>query len=914
MILPRSSRLARAAAPSRAGYQQLALLALSVALGLIAQAILRKRIKSPVQDDKPTTLTSRGSYMNWLIGIRRVGPVFAWAGDREKRKEEAPGGKNLSGGPKVDVWFEAGWHQLAVGPCHALHQILQSGKVIFSGPITPDSHPSGTTVDLGAEGAFTIFWGETTQPVNTFLGAASRVGVASRWPYCCYVVWNKKRLGQSPLWPILDYVLERRPSGAFLTLSQSWYQPTKTLSGITFPVVAFVANASPDVGYLEVVGDASQELDPNRDVKIAGNGLPNGDYVVRKTAVVRVVVGTGHNGFSIFEVRTRVFLQTGTAGANASGTLEPYVFATDDGANIAHVVADLLFADWPHGLGLDPAGPEPWDLASLEAWGQEAQTLGLRASVIAVDGESADALLGAILQDHGVMLPIDQATGRLTFRRIREPVPPVPIITADVFADDHPQREGYLGERPVDKAVFQFTDRDHSFGDMTIGVAEDGGISYLEFARAKIIPIVSTVHFKTAAVLSEQRSQEDLAGASRFPLQLSRGARELTPGDALVVDGFDEILRAVEVEIDPLSESITVTTYPDSYGARRSDFENEPGGGNPALLEPKEDLFRFAEVPEQLLSVEEMRLQVLRIRAHAQIIEAGIHLSRDDVTYTLIGTESGVGTGGTLDSQLSSATFMRIAQGPTITIYGPDAASALDLSADNVNFGLGRQLAVIVSSAGTEICFLKKLTAVGGSTFRLDGLLRSRYDARRLTHPAGSFVCVFTNTTFEPFSDALLEPDQDLFVKSQPVATSGALPLAAVAPHGDLLRGKGLKPIDPENVRVRAPHRSSNSYAMGNAVTVRWSWSSAASKNTGAGFQSSGTPIGAPTMKGAFVVELRTAAGALVRTDTVQVPEITYTNATLAAPPISEGDFRVRVFHQHNGLTSGFSEVLVVKV
>lgn len=899
----------------RCGAANLIVMAVGVGLAIIAGLLLKPKSKSPVQDDKPTTLTLRGSYMNWLCGIRSVGPVFAWAGDRESRSERSGGGKGTPA-PRVDVWYEAGWHQLAVGPCDALYSITDNGKIIFQGPITRTSHPSGSTIQLSTNESFTIYWGEVNQPVNTFLGDTSRVGISSRWPHCCYVVWNKKRLGTSPQWALLNYELERRPTTSVLTGSQSWYEPTLTLSGSPLSIVGFLASASPDIGYLEVSGDQTRYIDPGIPVRLVGNGIPDGDYTVLRSTAVIVTVGTNpYNGLPIYATHTRVFLDNGTVGANASGTLQDFTAAKDNGANIAWAAAELLFADYPLGLQRDPGGPESWDLPSLEALGAEAEADDWRASLVAVDGEQADAILGALLQDHGTLLPIDTTSGNLTFNRCREPSGTLPNVSADMEADSLPEVESLHAEKRADKMVFTFTDREHGYSDMTIAVDDDGQMAYLDFAKPQKVPIASTTEFATAAQLSELRSQEELAGAGTITLKSNREARNFIPGQAFVSASFDEVLRLLEISVDPLSETVSLKCVPDFYGARKSDFVNEQGGGNPNFLEPAQDLqFAALELPEQLSSTEEMFLLVPRIRAHAQILEAAIHISRDNTSYTQVGVETGVATGGTLNVSMSADGPNELAQGPTFVLQGPDVATALDLSADPTNFGLGRQLVAIVSTAGIEVCYVQKLTSMGGGVYRLDGLLRARYDTRKLAHPSGGVVFVFQDSTFSTFDDILLVPGEDLYTKSQPSTSGGQVEIGAIPPYADVLRGKGLVPIDPENPYVSAPHKGSPSYQSGDDVTVRWNWSSASSSNTGAGFQNAGTPVGVPVLKGAFVVELLTPLNVVVQTDTVNVAQITYPSATLAAAPISNGNFKVRITHTNNGYVSNSVVLSVMHV
>ena len=892
-----------------------------IAIGIAyLSARLAAKKRGPIADDKPTTLSTPGSYLPWFIGIRKVGPVILWAGSRFKRKERPEGGKGTAfGGPKVDVWYEAGWHGVAVGPCDALLEISQAGAKIFDGRITRDSHPSGSTVDLGKEGTFVIYWGEQTQPIGTEVDGA--IGIASRWPRATYVFWTQKRLGSSAVWPLLTYVLERRPTGAFLSLSQPWYEPTPTLTGQEFEIDDFVANANPDVGYLEVDGDVTEELTHGLIVRVEGNGLADDDYVVRRTEAVQVQVGTSTDEFGemhpVYEIRTRVFLETGTAGANANGHVEVYEFALDDGANIAHAVADMLFDEVPGGLGLDPASPEePWDVDSLEAWGQEAESLGLRSSIIATDGAEVSSVLGLILQDHGVMLIRDTLNqGKLKFERIRKPTGTLANISSDLFSGNAPQRETLLGEKERSKMTFTFTDREKDFGDNTLMIRDDGAVYEGEFFRADDFQIASTVHFRTGSIIAEQRSQEQLGGGTKFTIRASRGARRLLPGQAITADTFDDVLRVLEVEPDALSEEVNVEVTADVYGLQRTDYEDPPGGVAAPPLRPAEDVFRSVEVPEKLLSVEEMRITVPRIRAHAQVFDAAIHISRDDSTYTLIGTEQGVATGGILDAPISATSAYFQAQGPTFTLVGPDAAAALDLTGDDVSWSKGRQLAIIADDDNNfEICFVRKITAIGGGQYRLDGLLRARYDTRRRAWATGAEVYVFADDELTAFSDVLLEPLEDLFVKSQPFAVGGAVPLAAIAPIGRTQRGKGVVPVVPEALHTTAPHVGTNSYSTGDDVTVRWGWSTSASKNTGAGYQPAGVAIGAPTIKGSFLVELRTTGGTLVQSDTTTDPEITYPNAVLTPSPISEGSFKVRVFHVNNGFVSTMAELTVTKV
>lgn len=895
------------------GAVSVGLMILSVGLSILAGELLKKKQKSPIQDDKPTTLSTRGSYTNWFLGIRRVGPVFCWAGARQIRKEKVEGaGKGFGSAPEQDVFYESGWHVLGIGPCEALHQILKSGQVIFNGPITKDSHPSGSTVDLGEEGSFDIYWGEVDQPINAYLGDSSRVGISSRWPYACYILWNKKRLGTSPNWPVLTYVVERRPlnTGSLITASDAWYEPVQALTGTVQTIVGSLSSTTPDAGYIELAGDLTRFFKPATQVAIAGNAIADGDLNVLRSELEVTALGPYQ-----YQTTTRVFFLEATFGADSSGTLQPYEEDNSAGANVAHVAAETLFAPFPQGLELNPIGLEPWDMDSFETLGTEAQTDGWRTTVYGSEGETAEALLGALLQDHGVLLPIDTQTGMLKLNPVRFPVGTLKNLPEDVFVGEEAEREVLLGARKVDRLIYEYADRDLQFATVTIAIDDDGQAFFEKHQSSRVVPLSSTTHFPTAASLSELRSPEELADAGEFRLSASREARGLLPGEAILADGFPEVLRVLGVGIDPLSERVMVRTVPDFFGAPKTTFTTEQGGGAPVIEDPSQDAqFDLVEIPEQLNSGSIAAL-FLHIRNTDLIVGAAIHLSRDNSTYTLWGSDTLVQTGGLLDEELPASGPTWVPTGPEYEEAGPDNADLTqDLSADPTNFGLGRQLCVIVSSAGREICFLQRAVVVDATHRRLDGLMRARYDTRKLTHPVGAKVYIFDESIATVVTDILFETGEDIFVKSQPSTSAGAVTLDGVSPTGKELEGKGLVPIAPDEVQVTAPYKNTAAYLTGDDVTVRAMVSSALSSNTGAGFQNAGAITPAPTISGLLRFELLTTGDVLQDEKSGTSLTQTWTNAELVAALGSEVSFKIRVTHIYNSLTSAPAEITIAKL
>lgn len=903
----------------------LILLVVAVGLSLLAGYLLQKKQRNLAKDDKPTTLATRGTFIPYVLGIRRIGPVFCWAGDRRSAKEKAQGGKGgIGSSPKVDVYYERGMHVLCAGPAFCLRRIYQHGKIIFEGPITRKSHPSGSRVDLGSEGAFDIYWGEPNQPINNDLGVSTRIGIASRWPHICYVYWDEKRLGQQPTWPLLDYVIEvdLPDSEALLPSSQKYYEPTFTLDGPTYPIFQGINGAEfngsnhSSAGQFIILGDHSQEFRPKGRIEVTGNSA-NGTHDVLGTQVI--VVEVMPPPFPIYSVRTRVFIDGGLSGANSSGNMQGYTRGSDDGYNPAHCIAQALFGSFPLGYAFDQA---EWNVQgggfSLDALGLLFETerpgmLPLIGSLIGLEGEELQAVIGAALQDFGVMVPINPVTGLIDFRPIREPAS-IKTISDDLILDPAPQVESYLGERPVDRIVFVFSDRDFNYRDMTIAVDEDGEASRGEYQRARRVQITATTHYPTASECAERRSQEELAGGVAIKVNAARDTRSLLPGDVLQFEELPDVYRLMDVSIDPLTGVVELGCIPDFYGVAKSQFVNNTGGGQVALKPATQDLaVAIVEIPAYLNATGQIQVLPARIRAHNQTTGTDIWLSDDNTSYTLIERRSDTQAGGQLDAEFSLTNSNYLAQGPTITVLGDeDDIIALDslTPLSDSNWRQGRLIAII----GDEILFVKNLVQIGPNQWRLDDVLRARYDTKAATHPAGTAVFLADAQAVLPITDLLMQPSVGLFLKSAPISSAGAVPVANVAPVYRVLEGKGVAPIRPWALRVTAPFTNVRAYKTGNNISFDWGYRSTATPKTGAGQQPAGTPVAASAIQGFFELEFQ--SGVTIRT--VQIPSgttYTLTNAQLVAWFSGEpATLTVRLRNLNGALRSVPEEIAVVKI
>lgn len=852
---------------------------ISIGISLAAAYYLRpKGNKSFVRDDKPTTLAERGAFVPWVLGRRRLGSIICWAGDRSIRKESiGSGGKGSKKKKQYQhVYHESAMHVLCIGPAFKLHRIWVDGGVLFQGTIDAQSHPSGTTVDLGNEGSFQIYWGEHNQPANAFLGDPSRIGIESQWPFYCYVVWRDKRLGTTPRWPLIDYEIEVRiMDTAFVAAGAPWMEAARTLSGSP-QTIHEVTNGVPGTNFLRLAGNQSKDFPAGGQCRIAGNeASANGDYRIHKS--VFVPPNTWVFGVYLGGNYTDVYLDHTLVGATVSGTLQPFTVGTDDGINPAHAVAHLFFSKFPHGAELDPA---EFDLSTLDDLAQVCEDEKIPVSVLAQDGQEAIGTLATLMQDVGFMVGLDTIRGKYVFRAIRQEDPSkVVAIDQDVLLSPNPEVTVPIGERAADKLVFVFQDRSRNFRDMTITLGDDGLERALKRQKTRKVDIPSAISYEVATRIGNRRMLEELSGGAILRFPMNRASRYLVPGTAFTVPGYPGTYRVKGIELDTLSGRVSVEALVDIFGSKKSDFESPalPPVEDPAAVEL--DLAAdFLEVPS-LASPREQRLIVPRIRAHSQVLGADIWLSRDGSTYQHAAADDSTYTGGTLVSEFSSQTDTLLAQGPIIQVLGPDIATVEDLSGDPATWRAGKQLCAI----GSEVFFLSKVTSLGGGQYRLDGLLRARFEGKKFTHPAGTAVFIFQDDVLQ-IEDPLLEPLQPLHVKIQPRTDRASFPLSQVPVLNKTLVGKGLAPPPMANPRAGGPSSPhSNSYRSGEAVTLSWTHRSMKTPRAGAGMVVAGSPVGASEVDGSFTLTLKDGGGNVVHTVVTTDTAVTITNGNLQA-------------------------------
>lgn len=538
----------------------------------------------------------------------------------------------------------------------------------------------------------------------------------------------------------------------------------------------------------------------------------------------------------------------------------------------------------------------------LELMDEEEQV----ATVYARNGDEAGVQINNLLLDAGAIMPA-MCDGRLGIVPIR------PVEDADVIQVDEDQVlppaaeiETLHADRPIDRVIFSFADVERNFRESVIQIDEDGQSSRAGNVRGTVLPMPTVRDFLVGGKVAERRSQEEFGKGAAFDLTLGRGAHRLIPGRVISVPDVADGLRVLSVKPSDVSDATEVQCVPDYYGVVDTGYVHPQTTAGDYSVDPVAANLQetFLEVPEPFGELGEIQILPLRIRAGVQVVYQYIHFSSDGADYDQdpIGG-SGLTSGGTLDEAIAAGDPYVIDQGPEFTLVGlaDDVLDFIDdLSSDEDLWRAGEQLALI----NNELFFLKKVTAIGGSTYRLDGLIRARFDSQRESHGINDEVFLFRWEEIDTFLTPKAVPGEALYLKQQPVSAAAALGLGSVTATSKTLVGKGLVPMRPSGLRVSEPLLGVAGYETGDDVVFKWSYRPKDGKIAGAGLQPLGSPMGDGEQRGSFRLEFYTTGDSLVRTENLSALTYSYDNGDLQSDLGGEVDFYVLLYNVDGGLIS----------
>lgn len=937
--------------------------------------LLKKKPQQITNDDTPGAFATRGTIATIVYGVQEVDPVFVWMDPNGPQFSvaDAPFGGTQAGkggySKTGDNYFDKACLFLCIGPMDKIHRITENGKTLFEGPITRQSHPSGTQVDLGGGQWFKPFWGDIDQPVNTTLQGATNHGIGSRWPFCAYIEIYKG-LGSVKAWPRLKFKVECLPTSSQLIGSSAVFpadlddiKPVwkDTLAGehnagdrIQIRIITGVGGPETlDTKYVKISDRSPQSINPPPlgsdlthlfrpgtvlSLSGSGNDFFNATnlfsfagataktlfYVVdstySSTEFLTTTIGGGGTGnwLGITTVRIGMICYLpvkNPQGPAANFSISPVGTGRIVGLNYAHVLDEVLFSKGYRGAGLNR---NKFSMASLEALGRRTAAEGLICNIKITEGETAASVASRILQDIHYIRSWDIKTGKHVFEPIRPAEGDIPEIPEGSLLPPKPVVETIRGLKETTVPQFTFSDEARNYRDNTLPDRDMGAVSR-GVRTIKKISFSTCTDIVTAASIAKLREQEVFASPSRVKIYANREARYLRPGQIIKVAGEDQRLRIVSVQRETLSGKVVLTCLADFYGVPTygesggSQFKAEqPAGGLRYELSPPtpDALFDVFELPREL-GDGQMRVIVPRARNSRGVAIAAVHFSRDGSTYQKEIELSGGQVGGVLLNALpATAPWEAITDDgtlPEMLVSGVDADFESLVATPDL-WRLGRVVALI----GQELCYLRNVISLGDGKFRLQGLLRARLGTQKLSHAAGTRVFVFPSHAIAHISSVFLQPDRDLYVKTQPFSSMGGVPLSQVAPRSVTLRGDAFRPMRPSALRTAT---RSDSWIAGGALSLKWAYGSPFGYKTGAGLQPAGAPTVPAPVEGFFRITFATSPGNVVKgVYTSTTPTFSYSNLAIVADFAGEPtEMLVTVENINGGLISDPVSITVRK-
>lgn len=880
-------------------------MAVTTALSYAAAYLLRpKQPKTPL-DDNRTEPSARGTLLGVMNGHYRIGPVIGTVGNRYTKDEKlSGGGKGGGSDPTQTVYYESGWHLLNNGEGRTLRRIYQAGKPIWQGEISPTSHPSGTSVDLGTEGRFYVYWGEIDQPVNT--GLSELIGVNSRWPKTFYIWWETKRLGTSAVWPSLEYEITCAPYDTgkitddnFFVLDQGGYQ---NIAFEVYTKIVYHRNGRRTYHYWDRLRipdpTAVPDLIEGMDINIEDT-LGNVIFRAEITSIDRDATHTYiyfNNSLPLTAFDSTV---TSSGWYSSTELLNSDAF-TNQGANPAASLDQFLFRKTPFGAGFDPTlfDNSLQDISTLMVSEEMSCTSLMRSGRSWQDG------MASIMQDMGLLMVMDPATGLYGFKALRDD-PSVTSISEDYYSKSSMEISYAYSVLASDSRVFTYKDSARNFADSTLPAHRDSKAIHGADPNVKSVALETiTSYIPASKVVARRDSEESVNGSTGVDINYL-----LNPvvGEAVTLDGFDTVYRVLTVETNPDEAFRAVGLIEDAY-ISGGDFTEIPPIGVSALnrkgVSP-DTIVLTAEV-NRFLNPNTHGYHVFRIRYDRLATGGYVYHSPDNLSYSLNGEAQSV-TGGFLTESLPDTTGVFVEVGPEFEFLGEDIDKVRDLSSSTEEWTAGNQMCLI----GGELFFLRSITAVGGDTYRLDGLLRARYGTGLGDHSPNDVLVIFTPSDLDIFYDTWVLPGQDIYTKVLPFNSNSSTAIEdIIAVDISPYQGGGYRPLPPENLNTL---NEASAWISGDDVELRWDYKNASSL-TGAGFSLSDEPSEVALPEGYFRVEILNGT-TVVRTEEVLVNTFTYTQANMITDFGSEPTtFNVQVVEILNGLTSDADSATIDRV
>lgn len=422
----------------------------------------------------------------------------------------------------------------------------------------------------------------------------------------------------------------------------------------------------------------------------------------------------------------------------------------DEGPNPGHVLYELMFEEFPLGLGLPLDRFEITDLALIA----DVHDSGVdyQYTSIVSKGESFKENLGEILRELGWGIRFSETDGRLRFNWISY-IFSIPTIPEELIVGPLPEFEVNAADKQKTGILYTFANRLLNFEPTTKPVDDDSRAD--GSPNQKKVDISTVTDPYRASIVGNRIGQFELATDFIVRFQTQFEGRRIIPTQVIFLEDISCSLRVVSIKRQVDSPVVHVAAIRDSINTQQLGATVS----NPGLLAPSapppDEVFDFVTSwtdPDAII--------VLRLRTGNLVDKAHIWISADDLAFTDIAIDRTTMAGGLLTAGMDA-----VQTDAELEMTNPDDLSqVLDLQGDPASFAAGRQMVII----GSEIMFLEYVTDLGSGNLELSNITRGEHGTTPAVHSIGDPVFILKSEDIVELRSVLIASGTTLYLRSVP--------------------------------------------------------------------------------------------------------------------------------------------------
>lgn len=454
------------------------------------------------------------------------------------------------------------------------------------------------------------------------------------------------------------------------------------------------------------------------------------------------------------------------------GFTAPSLIGSDpeSGWNPALCILILLMEQAPLGCSIPNCRV---DFLSFSAVGAVMVQEGLAANILIQDGQTAENVIGGILEDIGGMLY--EVNGKIGIRLVRTVASPI-AIDDSVMLPPYEEIDRFHRVTQADQVVFTYANRSRDFAGDIVNIEDDGASETGTRRRQRRVALTIATSEAVAWQIANRRIQENFAPFAKYGIKFIRDFKAMLPGDVVRHPVLGD-LRLIETRFDATSATTDAMFVQDIYGQGATYTDPDDGSSGGGTTEPPlpDLLFRMYEPPRLSLLQANYTgtaavYAMLRIRKRNSVARATLYRGQNTLTLTDVTSTNKRQFGGYLVNAISDdSPYSR--DGIVIDIFGTGFVGLTDADkrkhaidmrdwvpviAPNAVYAGG--ITVVIGQLGSEeICYATSIEPEATATldgkqslpvkWRIKGLIRSRLTTKINRHAAGVSVFAFQSSS-----------------------------------------------------------------------------------------------------------------------------------------------------------------------